>query len=293
MARQLYRRIDGMGVDLICTAIRKTPFEKPFEFIGENYGISFIAQGTCHYRFNGEDFYFPKGTVFANFRNELIGEPCDPGYPSTRYFVSIRGEGSDNLLRTAGFSPESRSLRLPANSRVPTLLHEMFVDFDSCPDRNPLFGLQRFFRILDIIRCLMRRDSPPSPSSLCARIEELFGDEDFRSLGTNEIAGKLGVSPRKLLYDVRKEHNMSVAAFLNRLRIGFACRLLRETDFKLASIAMTCGFTDERYFMTKFHRETGLTPSQFRKQENENRSRGKQFRTPLNSLEKGLALRAS
>jgi len=266
MSRQLYRCIEGLGVDLVCTAVRKPHLEKTYEFISENFGISYIAEGTNHYRFNGEDCFFPQGTVFANFRNELIGEPRDPDYPSTRYFLSIRGTGAENLLRTAGFSPESRSVQLPRNSRAPSLLHEMFEDFLAHAQRTPQIGLQRFFRILDTLRCHLRKDSPSTPPSFCRRIEELFSEEDYRSLGANEIARTLGLSPRKLLYAVRAEHNLSAAAFLNHLRIGFACRLLRETDFKLASIARTCGFSGERYFMTKFRQKTGCTPSQYRRQ---------------------------
>lgn len=265
MARALYRRIPGLGLDLVCASVRKPHLDQPFEFIGENSGISYIAEGTNHYRFNGKDVYFPTGTVFANFRNELIGEPRDAEYPSTRYFVSIRGEGAENLLLATGFSPENRSIQLPMDSPVPALLHEMFADFLAHPGKNPLFALQRFFRVLDNIRCCFMEESFAPSLTICERIQELFEEEDFRRLGSGEIARLLGVSPRKLLYGVRAECHLSVAAFLNQLRIKLACRLLRETDCKLAFIAPTCGFSNERYFMTRFREAMGLSPSEYRK----------------------------
>ena len=51
--------------------------------------------------------------------------------------------------------------------------------------------------------------------------------------------------------------------------MGEACRLLRETDSPIVDIAASCGFNDQSYFTNVFKRITGVTPKQYRGQNNE------------------------
>lgn len=54
------------------------------------------------------------------------------------------------------------------------------------------------------------------------------------------------------------------AAYLRRLRLEEACRLLTETTASVTAIAERCGFSSANYFALFFRRETGLTPSAWR-----------------------------
>jgi AraC family transcriptional regulator len=60
------------------------------------------------------------------------------------------------------------------------------------------------------------------------------------------------------------------------MRVERAKGLLAETDRSITEIAMDLGFSTSAYFTAVFHRETGTTPSDFRRQLEEGRepSRG-------------------
>jgi AraC family transcriptional regulator len=83
------------------------------------------------------------------------------------------------------------------------------------------------------------------------------------SLG--ELAEAVGVHPVTLARGFRKVYGCSVGAYLRRLRIARAAQRLAETDDALAEIALEAGFADQSHFSNLFRRETGVSPSAFRR----------------------------
>ncbi len=55
--------------------------------------------------------------------------------------------------------------------------------------------------------------------------------------------------------------------YLNSLRVQKACTELTTTDQNIINIAMSCGFASVSTFNRNFLRETGYTPSQYRKEQ--------------------------
>jgi AraC family transcriptional regulator len=81
----------------------------------------------------------------------------------------------------------------------------------------------------------------------------------------SELARVVGVHPVTLSRGFRKAYGCSVGAYLRRLRVARAARALTETDDPLAEIALAAGFADQSHFSNVFRRETGLSPSAFRR----------------------------
>jgi AraC family transcriptional regulator len=81
----------------------------------------------------------------------------------------------------------------------------------------------------------------------------------------SELAASVGVHPVTLARGFRKAYGCSVGAYLRWLRVARAARQLAETDASLAEIALAAGFADQSHFSNVFRRETGLSPSNFRR----------------------------
>ena len=78
---------------------------------------------------------------------------------------------------------------------------------------------------------------------------------------------------RSRLFDLFREHTgLSPADYLARYRIKVARRMLAQTDRKVSDVAKACGFASAQYFNTAFRRQTGLTPSGWRKKSCSTRS---------------------
>lgn len=62
----------------------------------------------------------------------------------------------------------------------------------------------------------------------------------------------------------REETGLPINAFLQKLRVYEASRLLCSTNLAVAQIGSACGFGDTKTFYTAFKRQMGMTPGQYR-----------------------------
>lgn len=82
-----------------------------------------------------------------------------------------------------------------------------------------------------------------------------------------ELAEMVHVSQATFYRLFREATHCRPVQYVNRLRIKHACRLLRNTDSAISEIAFETGFSDSNYFTHIFHRETGMSPRDFREKE--------------------------
>jgi AraC family transcriptional regulator len=101
------------------------------------------------------------------------------------------------------------------------------------------------------------------PRWLAAARDYLHEAEPVESLG--QLALAVGVHPVTLARGFRKAYGCSVGAYLRWLRVARAAHALADTDAPLAEIALAAGFADQSHFSNVFRRETGLSPSAFRR----------------------------
>ena len=59
--------------------------------------------------------------------------------------------------------------------------------------------------------------------------------------------------------------------YINKLRMEKAITLMSSGQYCVNEIAAMVGFNTPRYFSTAFKQYTGLTPTQFKSQNNENK----------------------
>ena len=64
---------------------------------------------------------------------------------------------------------------------------------------------------------------------------------------------------------MKKSTGRSVGSWIDIVRIQRAKRMLSETRLPIIDIASRTGLEDQSYFARLFKKETGLTPSAFRK----------------------------
>ena len=62
----------------------------------------------------------------------------------------------------------------------------------------------------------------------------------------------------------REETGLPIKAFLQKLRVDEACRLLDNENMPVAQIAAVCGFGDMKTFYAAFKKQTGTTPGRYR-----------------------------
>lgn len=91
-------------------------------------------------------------------------------------------------------------------------------------------------------------------------ISEHYGEQDI-SVGT--VADSLGISEGHLSHVFKKETDYTVAAYITRVRMKNAMRLLTDVRNKVYEVAEMVGYRDLPHFSATFKKTVGVTPSEY------------------------------
>ena len=88
---------------------------------------------------------------------------------------------------------------------------------------------------------------------------------DNPNLMLQDVAGEVGMSQSHFSTVFAQETGITFTQYLTALRIGKAKELLSATDMRSSEIAFAVGYNDAHYFSYLFKKQTGVTPSDYRK----------------------------
>lgn len=113
----------------------------------------------------------------------------------------------------------------------------------------------------------VERESPNKAYPLCDEIKE-FVKENFADvdMNVNAIAGKFLLNPAYLSNMFKRNTGINLLAYINRVRIDEAKKLLLETpDISIEELSERTGFSNSRSFRRIFQRYENIPPSKFGK----------------------------
>lgn len=95
-----------------------------------------------------------------------------------------------------------------------------------------------------------------------------YVNDNFSSdLSVQGLAQHFYIHPNYISQLFRKEVGETFTAYLAKLRMNYACQLLRRTELPINEIAEKAGYEDYFYFTRLFKKMTGKTPTQYRSME--------------------------
>lgn len=87
------------------------------------------------------------------------------------------------------------------------------------------------------------------------------------NLNINQLADRTGIATHHLSQVLNDHLGQSFAEYLNQYRVRAVCeQLTQSNDQTLLDIALDCGFSSKSTFNAMFKKQTGKTPSEYRKQ---------------------------
>jgi AraC family L-rhamnose operon regulatory protein RhaS len=139
--------------------------------------------------------------------------------------------------------------------------------------RTLVLGLS--LQLLVLLAQSRREDAPCPPSDASAsghrlavaRYLEELPHRFFEATDLDHTAAELGMSRRRFTHLFRQATGTSWSAYLTRLRIDYACQLLRETSRSVLAIAFESGYEDLSNFYRAFKRHKGLPPQAWREKQ--------------------------
>jgi len=104
-----------------------------------------------------------------------------------------------------------------------------------------------------------------TPFGILYRAVRRIHDDYASDLEIGELAKLAGLSHSQFVRRFKATLGVSPKEYLVRVRVRNACRLLEKTDWTVARIATQCGFYDHSHFSHAFRRQTGLSPTGYRR----------------------------
>ena len=105
----------------------------------------------------------------------------------------------------------------------------------------------------------------PRHTNLPQNVKHYLKQHYAEKILLSELCRRFYCSKATLTHLFKQEYGETINEYLLRIRIRHAMEKLRS-DGKLSQIAAECGFGEQNYFCKVFRRETGKTPTEYRRQ---------------------------
>jgi AraC family transcriptional regulator len=103
------------------------------------------------------------------------------------------------------------------------------------------------------------------PPATLRRARDYMVSRLSEDLSLSEIASATGLSPGHFAFAFKQSMGIAPHAWLRRERVDTAKALLRNRDLGIGAIAISVGFANQSAFGVAFRKETGLTPTAWRR----------------------------
>lgn len=147
---------------------------------------------------------------------------------------------------------------------------------------NRMNDLQGMHRLLEFYKILQQLSECRSTELLSAfSFHEKYQQEElnhpvnktyeylithFKEMITlQEVADYAGQNHTALCRNFKRSTGKSIFDCLAEIRIGFACKLLLNSDFSILQVAYESGYSNISHFNHKFRDFTGMAPTEYRK----------------------------
>jgi AraC-like DNA-binding protein/quercetin dioxygenase-like cupin family protein len=196
--------------------------------------------------------------ITIQFQSDFLGEK----FLSRKLSMPVR-EMLERSKMGILFSPETttalteRILKLSEMRGFDSLLELLSILYDLSISRNQM--------TLSTLSYVGQFDT--SKSRRIKMVNEYLYKNLQNPIRINEVANLINMSPSAFSHFFKKRTQRSFTDYLTDLRIGYAARLLIESEKNISEICYESGFNNISNFNRSFKGQKGCTPSEFRSQQ--------------------------
>ncbi len=176
---------------------------------------------------------------------------------------------------TLGFVMFGQVLTENTAEKTRRLLKQNFTD-ESFPgiynaiDNIPVKTLEELDACITVLKSLSayflsNEWVTPAKNEFISQIDQYIKDNISYTITAEDICSVFHIKRTRLYSIANKYLNCSIATYIRNYRINEACRMLKETNMPITSIAYAVGFSDYGHFSRIFKRLKGKSASEYRK----------------------------
>lgn len=124
-------------------------------------------------------------------------------------------------------------------------------------------------KLRSLLQRLSKGSAQAQGSRLVLEIREYLNRNYAQEMTLQHIAERFFISRENVSRKFKQITGENLSDYLTSLRVDKAKTLLQNTNLRLSQIAELVGYEDEKYFSRVFKKSTGVTPREYRKQDEE------------------------
>jgi len=259
--------------------------EKSIWHYHNNFEISFITEGTGkRIVADSMEEFQPGDLVFIgrNLPHVWIAEK-EQRHLSGRTLEMVFLQFSNNilfpqLLALPEFKHVKKALDLSERGIqiVGQTLNEVSEIMLQLPYLNNFDRINNFFRLMDIIgksdsniplasEEFMRKRFTTGNRRI-ALLHDYLMNHYREEIDLKRLAELVHMAEGSLCRLFKMNVGTSIFEYLNQIKVEFACKLLMDPDFGILDVCLESGFNNLSHFNRQFRKNTGVTPTEYRRQ---------------------------
>lgn len=234
-----------------------------------DYQLLYIQSGAVDFTVDGVDFAAAAGEMVMIRPRVAHSYRYDCRQMCAVSWLHCTGQCTQTLLESA-FDRKRPVLRVGASKKLAGLYQSIMLEMQR---KDAEYTGMATALTLQLIYYMLRKHTVHAEETLHrqdARIDESVSlmYKNYHQQWTNEqLAAQVNLSPSRYIHLFSQIHNTSPLKFLNTIRLNMAKELLSTRTISVSEVAEMCGFQSQQYFCRIFRKQTGMTPTQYRDQE--------------------------
>lgn len=234
-----------------------------------DYQILYIASGKAHFYFNGVEEIVPAGNMVL-YRPKEEQRYYYYGTDHTEvYWVHFTGSNVKNLLRKYGIPDDVHVLHTGTSLEYKNLFLQMIQELKLCKEDYEELLAGYLQHLLIMLHRLNNRKPQGKNRQLMEEMDtavRYFHENYNQPISIEEYAALHHMSVSWFIRNFKEYTGTTPVQYLLSLRISNAQTLLETTNYNITEIGEIIGYDNPLYFSRIFKKQSGMSPSEFRKQ---------------------------
>lgn len=231
---------------------------------------------TLHFVVDGEGFVdgqlVKPGEGFMVREGEIVTYKSNPDNPWTYYWINITGDAVALLLEKIGIEETKCVFEYSKINEIKQVF-ENGLNLDYSNNEKGMMFLSMLFEIMSILE-IEYKNSQKVKNKVSVSEEHyrnalcFMANNYFKKISINDVARFENVERHYLDRLFMQHSGKSPMKHLLEIRMERAGILLRTTNYSVGVISSSVGYTDQLQFSKAFKKYMGISPSEYRENEN-------------------------